>query len=422
MDFRKFAIIAFKDIRALLMDRAALVINILIPLILTFVIGAAFSGLSSGGSPIKHIPVVVVNHDAGATLGTQQINFGQTFTDTLRQVGDLLDVTILTDEAEAKAQVIQGKAAVAIMIPADFSQTLNPTNASFGDNKINLALFRDSGSPLSADIASAVVRQILNSFTNANVAVYAASKTDSNPLFLITQSGTIAQEVGAKTGGSDAPVQVTTSQSAASEGPTASLLQYFAPAMAVFFLNFAMAFGAITLLEERDNWTLQRMLISPTRRLTILAGKLAGTYVNGLLQVTTLIIATSLLAPILGNKSAVWGNNLPALAILTVVVVAASTGFGTLLAALAKTRQQASIYTSAVLTIMGLVGGAFTPTSVSAGFLSKLTINYWATNAYATLGQTGDLATVLPNIAALLIMFIVFFGSGVILFSRRLDV
>src|SRR5689334_17172495 len=106
IDFKKFAQIALKDIQLLFTDRATLMIIIVTPFILTFVIGAAFGGISGGDdSPIKNIPVVVVNRDKGTALGPQQVNFGQNITDTLQHVGDLLSVQMLNDETEAKALV-----------------------------------------------------------------------------------------------------------------------------------------------------------------------------------------------------------------------------------------------------------------------------------------------------------------------------
>jgi ABC-2 type transport system permease protein len=422
MDFRKFATIALKDIYIQFTDRTSLLITIITPFVLTFVIGAAFSGFTgNSGAPVKGIRVVVVNQDQGAAFGPQQVNFGQTLTDALQKnVGDLLSVDVLTDESAAKARVVAGKAVTAVLIPADFSQALNPTSPTFSDKKITLTLFRDAGSPLSADIVASVVRQMVNSFTNANLALYAAGKAGANPLMLITQAGAIAQEVGAKS--SEGLIAVRTADSApAQQGQGINLLQYFAPAMAVFFLNFSMAFGAVSIIEERENWTLQRLLASPTNRLTILAGKLGGTYVTGVIQIATLIIATSIVAPLLGNKVAPWGTNVPALIILTLIVVAGSIGFGTMIASFARTRQQATVYVSALMTVLGLVGGTFFP-SGNLGILSKITVNYWATNAYQTLAQTSDLSAVLPNMLALLVMFVVCFGIGVTLFNRRLDV
>jgi ABC-2 type transport system permease protein len=424
MDLKKFVAIALKDIRLVIGDRAALVMAIAAPLAITFIISAAFAGVNTGNSPIKAIPVVVVNRDTGAAFGPQQVNFGQTLAETLGKVGDLLKVETLADENEARTRVIQGQARAAILIPPDFSQSLNPTNPAFGSAKVKLTLFRDAGSPIAADIVVAVVRQIVNGFGSAAIAVYAAGQATDNPLFMGLQAGAIAQEVGARTGLSGPlTIQMDNVQGATPQEQTFNLLQYFAPALAIFFLNFLMASGAISIMEERHNGTLQRLLTTPTKRTTILAGKLGGTYVSGVLQLAVLIVATSLAAPLLGSKAAAWGTNIPALIVLTLVVVCGSIGLGTIIAGAARTLQQANIYSNAILVMMGILGGTFFASAGGPpmGVLSQLTVNYWATSAYATLARTNDLLSVLPNMVVLLAMFVVFFGTGVFLFNRRLD-
>jgi ABC-2 type transport system permease protein len=430
MDFRKFALIVLKDVRSFFTDRAALVVRLMTPFVLTFVLAAAFGGMSSGDVPIKNIPVVVVNQDKGTSVVIMPMNFGQQLADALKNIrvkaddpDPLLKVDVLDDESQARAQVTQGKAAAAVIIPADFSNSLNPANASFGDAKIRLTVFRDAGNSTLADIVTSVVKQMLNGFASSMIAINAGTKVDPSAIaYAQNISQGVVQEVSQAPGTtSDNTAQNATPQN---QGQGINLLQFVAPAMAIFFLNFAMAFGAVEIIEEKDNGTLQRMLISPTNRTTILAGKLGGNYVSGLLQIAALIVATSLIGPVMGIKSPVWGTNIPALIVVTLVVVAGATGFGTLIAALSRTRQQANVIVNAIMILMGIAGGTFFASTSSRppmGLLSQLTVNYWANNAFSTLAQTGDLTAVLPNLAALLAVFVVGFGIGVYLFSRRLE-
>ncbi len=132
-----------------------------------------------------------------------------------------------------------------------------------------------------------------------------------------------------------------------------------------------------------------------------------------------------MIGPILGSKTSLWGSNIPGIILITLCAVAAAVGLGTLIAGIAKTAQQADTASNAILILAGILGGSFFNVAAFGPALqtvSKLTLNYWAINAYNTLAQTGDIAAVLPNIAALLIMFVVYFGIGVMIFNRRLDV
>lgn len=419
MDFKKFAQIVVKDIRGLLADRTALVITIAAPLAITAIMGLAFGGSNMGGTAARNIPVVIVNRDQGSPFA----NLGKILTDNFVKppegLKDLISAEELTDEAAAKDRVRTGKAAAAIFIPPDFSQSLNPANPTFGDTKMTLQLYRDAGSPISADIVKSVIQQFLNQFANADIAVYAGSKV--NPLLLL-QASSIAQDAAQASSQSLIKLETTQSASSASQGQSINLLAYFAPSLAVFFLNFLASSGASTILEEQDNGTLQRLLTTPTSRITILAGKLGGTYVNGVLQVAVLIIATSVVGVMMGSSTPVWGTNYPALLLLLLVVVAGATGLGTLIAGAARTSQQVGVYGNALYILMGIAGGTFfvLPSEGPFAVLSKLTINYWASNGFYKLTQTGDLTSVLPNMAVLLGIFVVCFGIGAVLFNRRL--
>jgi len=437
MNLQKVWTIAQKDVRITFGDRNLLLVMFAAPLLLTFIIGAAFSSFtgSDGDVPINSIAVAVVNEDQGTTVFLAPLNYGAILSSVLIPDG----TSTQTDEAlhklikaqalsrqDAIAQVDQGKLVAAILIPANFSASLDPTRDK--PLQTQIAIYRDTGSPITASIVSSVVHSIVNKLTTSSLAIYAAKAQvtagKASPLLLVNPQA-IVQAINdlAKTA-----FPITLQKPSASGTRSASIttdpIRYFAPAMAIFFLTFTMAGGAGSIIDERNNWTLQRMLSSPTSRTTILAGKFGGTYLNGVLQITVLILATALLAPLLGSHQSIWGNNLAGIVLITLSAVAAAVGLGTLIAGIARTAQQVNVLSNALLTITGLVGGAFfNIASMGPIFqtVSKLTLNYWATNAYSTLAQTGDLVSVLPDIGVLLLMFIVFFGIGLTLFNRHLN-
>ena len=85
----------------------------------------------------------------------------------------------------------------------------------------------------------------------------------------------------------------------------------FGSAQAIFFMLFTAMGGATSLLEERRDGTLQRLIVSPTPRIVILLGKLIGTFVTCVVQVTILIIALTIVGSILaGQVEFIWGSNL----------------------------------------------------------------------------------------------------------------
>lgn len=418
MDIKKFLQIILKDVQSLFADPPTLMIMYAAPLTLTFILAAAFGNISTGGAPIRDIPIVVVNQDSGGLFG----NFGEELTRFLVEppaglLEDMLAAREIDDPDEARQIVRRGRASAAIIIPPDFSQSLNASSPDFGTQKIRVEVFRNAAAPLGAEITTGVVRQMVNTFASANIA--AASAVRADPALLL-QVAAIAESV-AEQSSSTPPIRVSTEQGQATQGPGFNLLQYFAPAMSVFFLNFTMAFGVLSVIEEREKWTLQRMLISPTSRLTILAGKLGAAYVNGVIQLVILIASTSLFAPIFGSSAPVWGTDLLALAIMVLMVVAASIGLGTIIVGLAKDRQQAAVFANAILILMGIAGGTFfgATSGPPLGAVSYLTLNWWATEGFLKLAQ-GTFAV--TNVIALGLIFVMCFGAGVVLFNRRVEV
>jgi ABC-2 type transport system permease protein len=141
---------------------------------------------------------------------------------------------------------------------------------------------------------------------------------------------------------------------------------FFAAGMAVFFLFFTVQFGVTSLLEERNDGTLARLLAAPISRASILGGKLLTSFLLGVISMTVLAVATTLLF------GASWGNPL-GVAVLVVAAILAATGIMALIATLARNAEQAANWQSVVAVILGLVGGTFFPVSQAPGVLSRLT-------------------------------------------------
>ena len=94
---------------------------------------------------------------------------------------------------------------------------------------------------------------------------------------------------------------------------------FYGAAMAIMFVFFATQYGALALLAERRDGTLARLLAAPVAPAAIvLGGSLAG-MVLGLVAMTTLVVATTVLV------HASWGPPV-LLAVLLIAAVIAATG------------------------------------------------------------------------------------------------
>jgi ABC-2 type transport system permease protein len=183
----------------------------------------------------------------------------------------------------------------------------------------------------------------------------------------------------------------------------------------MLFLMYTVTLGGRSLLEERAEWTLQRMVSTPTTAWQVLAGKMSGIYLSAVAQVGVLVIGSSLL---FGLR---WGQPL-AVAVLVLAVAAGATGWGILLAAVARTPGQVTSFGGALMLTFGVLGGGFTiglPSNGTLDIVSKITPNAWGLQGFTALAKGGGLAEIRAPIIGLAVMTIMLFSVAVFFFRRR---
>jgi ABC-2 type transport system permease protein len=192
------------------------------------------------------------------------------------------------------------------------------------------------------------------------------------------------------------------------------ILAYMAPGMALLFLMYTVSYGGRSILAERSQGTLPRLLVAPTSTAQVLGGKVLGIFFTGVAQVGILILASSVF---FGVK---WGDA-AGLFVLILATVFGATGWGMLITALARTPAQVGSVGSAIMLIFGILGGSFINLDQMPEVLrtvSKITPNAWGLDGFTTLALGGTLPNLVEPILALLIMGAVLFGIAVVLFSR----
>jgi ABC-2 type transport system permease protein len=206
--------------------------------------------------------------------------------------------------------------------------------------------------------------------------------------------------------------------------PQIKLAHYLAATIAIMFVGFTALMVSATLFHDKAQWALQRMYITPTRPAIILAGKILGTYLTALIQMSVLVSGMVVLEWVLGsNAVANLGINLLGLTMLILAVVAAATGVGVAIAGLAGTYTQAANYGRAFLVLMGLAGGIFFPVELfpqPLDLLSRVTFQYWAMAGYMKLALGGGITSIVPHSLILTAMGVLFFAVGSRLMRHRI--
>ena len=401
--------ITLKDIKQILRDPAALLYSLLLPFLLTLGMGLISGAFNTGGdSGGWDIGVRIVNQDDGA-LGQQLVSVFQS-----DQIADLVDPLVLDDFTQAKAQVDAKEAAAAFLIPAGFSASIyQPADASAAPPQIQFYI--DDTDSFGPTVVRTVLDQFLTTMENARVTgMVSVEQLLRSARIAPAQAAAFGEEAGRMLVQAEDPITVNDVIGQGAERND-NLLSLMAPGMALMFLMYTATNGGRTLLAERRAGTLQRILVSPTATGQVLAGKITSTFIIGLLQVLILILATSLLFKL------PWGDPLGVLG-LSVAAVFAACGWGLLVSAISRTATQVANLGSAMMLIFSILGGSFLPISGLPAWLQTLahiTPNAWGMDGFSTLAREGDLARVLPEITALLLMGLILFAVALYIFRRR---
>ncbi len=397
---KKILLIGWKDLKLAFRDRTALLLTLVAPFLLT--VGMGFvTGRFSGGSGIEEIPVVLVNQDGG--------QLGNALVDTFQsaELAKLVRPALLQDPVAARAVVDADKAAAAVIIPTGFTASVIPAQGGDHAPDVTVQLYRNPASPTTAGVIQTIVEQFLGQVEMGRIAGQVA-------VTQMLQSGRIgpqdASRVGQGIGGNLGSTNISRASVKGVTNSAATVrfdpLALMAPSMALMFLMFAAALGGRSLLVERNQGTLPRLLVAPVAASQVLAGKTIGTFLTGAAQMLILIAASALL---FGLR---WGDWAGVMA-LAVSAAVAATGWGMLIAALARTPGQVTSVGSAITLLFGILGGAFiNPEAMPQWFriASKVTPNAWGLEGFTTLALGGRLTDVFMPLAALLTMGVVVFG------------
>jgi ABC-2 type transport system permease protein len=335
-------LICLKDLKARLRDRSALLIGIVVPLGLAFIFNSIFSGIS-GGSNVFSLGVVNADHGAASQQFTSQV------LPAVSRSG-LISIHDVPTETQARALAAKGTLAAVIVIPAGFSARVQANQPA------SMQVIGNADAPVSAEIARSIAESYAAGLNRVRLSVAIVAGTAPLPPAKV-------QALAAQAAAASAPVAVTDVSAQTKELNQKS---FFAAGMAVFFLFFTVQFGVTSLLEERNDGTLARLLAAPISRASILGGKLLTSFLLGVISMAVLVAATTVLF------GATWGNPV-GVTVLIATAIMAATGIMALIATLARNAEQAANWQSVVAVILGLIGGTFFPVSLAPGILSKLT-------------------------------------------------
>jgi ABC-2 type transport system permease protein len=391
---RSAVLIAGKDLVGSLRDRSAILSAVVAPLVLAFILSAVLGNADEGTLDISF---AVVDEDRGPVA---EVLVDEVLGRLERQ--NVVDIREGSSAASARRMARDGDIAAAFVIPSGFSDAVQS-----GD-PVELSVFTDPSSEIGAQIATSIANGYVTELNAVRVSVGTAIAVRGG-----RPDQSVIQELGRRAARTQTPAAVTEAFVGSREFDTKT---FFVAGMAVFFLFFTAQLGSVSLLRERREGTLARLLAAPLSRASILGGKALYTFVLGVGSLTILVLASKFLL------GASWGDPL-GVAALVLTGVFAAMGLQSLVTTLAKNDEQAAGYGAVVGVTLGLLGGTFFPLSQAPGFvsgLSFLTPHAWLMRGFGELsGGVAGVADIVPSLLALLAFGCVT-GAVALLRSRSL--
>ena len=180
------------------------------------------------------------------------------------------------------------------------------------------------------------------------------------------------------------------------------------------FILFAMFFIVIplagSLITEKNEGSFQRLRALPVRLSAILGGKVIIYVGVCLLQFILMMgIGTWVFPTFFGFPSLDLGHQYAAIAIATIAAALAAVGFGMVVGSAATTHNQAALFGSVMVVLLGITSGTFLPIHLMPKliqYISYMSPMRWGIDNYLNLFiREGDLFSILPNTFLLILFF-----------------
>ncbi len=400
--------IALNDLRIFFSNLSNLIWLVGIPVGMTIVLGVAIP--SNDGPSL--VPVDIIDHDQGQASAL--------FIRSLRQANpnlllcpmdntaddpcDLNEAESL-DLARSLIRVEETDTLALIEIPDDFTarvSNLEPVTIRF------VAVEDLTAPQFIQQAVDSALTQTNGALTASLIGSRLAAKVEPDAIDDVELAQSLrdrAAEIWAK----DliaVKYQLTQSSSSGSVGGFGQSI----PGIGSMFVLFAVLGGMALMIEDKRQWTMQRLASMPVTRSQLLGGKILGRFTLGMLQY--LIIFA--IGVVVGQS---FGRDPLALILIMLAFALCVTALSFALGSFVKDETQAAGLTNLLGISLAALGGAWWSLEVvpelmrTVGHISPVA---WAMDGYTSLiFENGDLGTVYPSILILLGAAAVFFVLGV---------
>ena len=390
-----------KDLKLFLHDKRSVLLTFLLPVILITLFALAYGSIGSYDG--RSEPVELLVADLDMTSSSKEI---------VNRIDSLEDIAVVvSDSVKSRELVIKGEFVSALIIGQGFQDSL-----MYG-NSIPVELIYDRSREMEIGILQQNLISTIMSFTG-EIIVNSSIERYVQEQFPDIDKDTreaIMKTVKRK---DDNSLAVKWTSIVGERNDTKLGLIQAVAGTAILMLLFSVAGVGTSILEEKENGTIKRLLYSPLKGSTILYSKMLFAFFISVLQLTAMFIFAWL---VLKMDMSVSMSGLILMIISTSFAVSS---LGIFLAAIAKTRHQAQNLSTIIILVMSAIGGSMIPMFIMPAILQKIaliSVNYWGIQGFYDLfWRVLPLEEILPKILVLISIGLVFTIASLRLFRKRI--
>jgi ABC-2 type transport system permease protein len=379
-----------KDLKDFYRDRARIISFIIMPLFMMIMVGYVFPSQSS----LKDVPIGILNLDNGM-VSTQVVNVLTNLKaqDTTKKV---MIVKPVQNEAAIKEMIQKQELSGAIVIPAGFSNGLLKDHV-----QQKITIVTDQSNPQISSILTTMLGQVFDQM-GKQMSTLAIKSTVGSQLNSSTLTALVT------------PMAVETKGLVAGKP---NYFQFVAPGVIAMVTMMAVLMGlAGSIAREKEQGTMDGVLVAPVSRFSIIMGKTGAQTVRGLLQGAVVLLLAMTLFHV-----KVYGNFLIMLLVI-ILGILSFVGLGIMVSAAVEEQETAMTIMMTVTFPMLFLSGAFFPVQQMPGFMQAiskcvpLTYEVQALRQVVVLGA--GLGEVMKPLLILLAFGVVTLGISIPVFKR----
>ena len=405
--------IALKDLKVFFRDIKAVLLSFLLPIGLITLFGLTFGGIEKRSETQNQTAILVSDLDSTATTR-----------DVIAKLDSLDEISVTTvDFNKGKDQIMNGNRLAMLVFYKGFADSVESGKPE------PMELFYDEARKMDASLIQyalisnlmeilgpktfkkKIMSTIKTKYPDLDTDMMSQIEGDISEQFAPAGSGDKENNAMGKMG------NLTVTSLARKESVNWALIQSFA-GTAVMMLLFSVTAIGSSLLSEREDGTLKRLMYSPVSPIHIMFGKIFFALVISVIQLSVMIVFTW---AALGMD---LGYNLFYLMMVVVATAFACSGFGIFIAAISTSRKQAESMATIVILLMSAIGGSMIPLFFMPTFMQKIAVislNYWAIQSFFdVLGREVSFLQIITKVGVLIGIGATMMAISASLFKRNL--